>query len=509
MSKKHQLAELPEADVELILEGSYPYITGGVSTWVHRLIENIPNIRFGLTFLGAHQLPEKKLKYKLPANVMFLQNIYLYDTAFPPLKNTNSREFDDLQIFSEIKRLHSRQGCCEMSDFENLLSGLSSRSIIPQLRNLFYTRESFALLVEKYQGKNTTVSFSDYFWTWRFMHLPVIKLLAARRPKTRMVHVVSTGFAGFLASLRHIIDKVPVLLTEHGIYTRERTIEIQQAKWIYEEPFADDSVRKLKGFFKNVWLSFFHALGKWTYQNSDKIITLFKGNQNLQISLGADVEKTEVIPNGINLSQFRGRRNEVPPDMNSLKVAFVGRVVPIKDVKTLLRAAKIVIRKNPGTTLLIIGPVDEEEEYFKEVQSLNEILGISQSVRFLGKQNVSAFFPKIDIIVLTSLSEAQPLILLEAMAACIPCVATDVGSCRELLYGRTAEDQSIGKCGLITPLRYPEKTAEAILEICSNPVQYLEMAHAGRQRIERYYQETDVFNRYHQVYSEMMSWKIA
>ena len=72
------------------------------------------------------------------------------------------------------------------------------------------------------------------------------------------------------------------------------------------------------------------------------------------------------------------------------------------------------------------------------------------------------YFPRIHVNVLTSLSESQPLSVLEAGAAGIPTVATDVGGCREILYGRHDEQPALGEGGILTDVASPEQTARAI-----------------------------------------------
>jgi glycosyltransferase involved in cell wall biosynthesis len=107
--------------------------------------------------------------------------------------------------------------------------------------------------------------------------------------------------------------------------------------------------------------------------------------------------------------------------------------------------------------------------------------------------------------VLTSVSEAQPLVILEANCAGIPAVASDVGSCRELIEGRTRNDRSIGPSGIVTPVADPVSTADGITRILSDPNTREQMALAGRDRVSRYYQERDLNRKYHGVYEQYMS----
>ncbi|MFZ5951241.1 MAG: GT4 family glycosyltransferase PelF, partial [Candidatus Rifleibacteriota bacterium] len=183
-----------------------------------------------------------------------------------------------------------------------------------------------------------------------------------------------------------------------------------------------------------------------------------------------------------------------------IKVGFVGRIVSIKDVKTLLRAFKIVTFSSPKAELHLIGPLDEEQEYAAAMRQMAVELGIAEQTRFHGTQNVIEFYPELDVCVLTSISEGQPLIMLEAMAAGIPIVATDVGGCQELVYGRTREDQQLGQCGIITNIASPAETAEAIIRICQNPETFNSFVKTGKARVEKFYQQNAVIEKYRQAY---------
>ncbi len=82
-------------------------------------------------------------------------------------------------------------------------------------------------------------------------------------------------------------------------------------------------------------------------------------------------------------------------------------------------------------------------------------LGLEHNVRFDGPVDVRKELPHVDVLALTSISAAQPLVVLELGAVGVPVVATDVGGCRELLEGRTTEDQALGAGGLLTPIASP------------------------------------------------------
>jgi len=148
----------------------------------------------------------------------------------------------------------------------------------------------------------------------------------------------------------------------------------------------------------------------------------------------------------------------------------------------------------------IMGPMDEEPKYSGECRELAQGLGIDADVRFTGRVNVKEYYGKVDVIVLTSISEAQPFAILEANCAGLPVVATDVGACRELVRGRTPDDQALGESGFLTPVASPELIADALQRYAKSPDLTRRMGQIGRQRALRFYDINDVMSEYLNLY---------
>ena len=134
---------------------------------------------------------------------------------------------------------------------------------------------------------------------------------------------ISTGYGGLLACLGGSINHAPVLLTEHGIYTREREEEIISAEWVLPA-------------FRPRWIRFFYMLSEQIYQRAWRITSLFGRARLIQIGMGAPADACQVIPNGIQYERFC----DIPlkPDDGWVDIGAVVRMAPIKDVKTLIHA---------------------------------------------------------------------------------------------------------------------------------------------------------------------------
>ncbi|MDD2710432.1 MAG: GT4 family glycosyltransferase PelF [Verrucomicrobiae bacterium] len=496
------------ADVCLLLEGTYPYVRGGVSTWVHQLIENLPEFRFALFFIGSERKTARKKYYQLPPNVVSQQEVFLFDRLpsdeMEPKPLTASVREDFYSRVRNFYRAPDHEAAASLA--WELFDWVGGHSHEINYGNLCRDKEAWDIMVEFYERTMSNHSFIDYFWTVRFMHLPIWRVLRIQRevPAARLYHSVSTGYAGILGALASRHHNAGYLITEHGIYTKERMLEITQADWIYEPQsrYFDYSVRWRK--FKELWIELFKFLGLMAYRSADRVISLFSGNMPMQIEFGAPPEKLEVTPNGVVPGQFdravaaRRAAREAGPQRQV--AGFVGRIVPIKDVKTLLRAASHVARRLPNALFKLFGPVEEDPEYFRVCREMVLVLELENYVQFVKSMPVEEIMPQIDILVLTSISEGLPLVLLEGFASHVPAVATDVGACRELLYGRDAEDKALGRAGLLTGISSPVETADAIVELLSDRGLQDRMGMAGRTRVERFYRQADIMDRYRNFY---------
>lgn len=490
-----------EHDVCLLLEGTYPFVSGGVSTWIHNLVSSMPEINFTAVCILASSKDAVEYRYDLPDNFRDIKVVYLHDPVEMKRSLFNRISKKDM---NKLKRFHARLDESDIGSMRDIVESFKQGDF--PLAELMHGRGSWDFLVSRYGQEKSKESFIDYFWTYRFTHLPIFKMLPIDIPKAKVYHTISTGYAGLLGVVARVMTGRPLLLTEHGIYVKERKIEIAQAEWVYRKQEERLKVEDKLGAFQTFWIRMFEKLGKLCYDYASGIYTLYEGNKQLEIAEGADPQKIRIIPNGINLDNFLGLR-DVDHDykgQTEFAVGFVGRVVPIKDVKTFLRAIKMVSSRIENLKAYIMGPTEEDEEYYEECRHLVALLGIQDVVEFTGKVKVTDYLPVLDLIVLTSISEAQPLVIMEANCAGVPAVASDVGSCRELLEGRTARDKALGPSGIVTRVADPVNTGEAILTILQNPKLRKKMAMSGIDRVKTFYRESDLNQTYLKIYRDYM-----
>ena len=492
------------ADVCLIVEGAYPYVTGGVSSWMQSLITNLPDVTFAIMYIGAAPDPERKALYTLPANVVELREVFLNDVEHMR-KSKGTKKASSL--WHEFFMLHEVIAGGKHYDVQHLLSLLRQPGFAGLgVANLYHDRESWDILVKLYEVHASEQSFVDFFWTFRYTYLPIFTIFEAVLPQARVYHAVSTGFSGLLGALTKIRTGCPFLVTEHGIYTREREIEIVQSNWIEQPQLSYRAVRNRMSFFQEWWFNIYRFMEKMSYDSADALISITGVNQSYQVKHGAAQQKLQLIPNGINVQQLAQlQQHKEQNATDSFLIGFVGRIVPIKDVKTFIRALKIASQTIPHFEAYLVGPTEEDLAYFRECQQLVEMLNMTDSVHFTGSADVKTYYSKLDVLVLTSLSEGQPLVILEGSCAGIPVVATDVGACRELLMGIAEEDQALGESGFVTPVASPDATARAMIQLWQDSDLRLRMGRAGQERVQRYYQQEQLYRSYKDLYQHHMA----
>ena len=490
--------DIPQrADVCLVLEGTYPYVEGGVSTWVHDLIGGLPDLRFALVHVGPERGACTRMHYSLPANVVSLSNLYCRE---PPARYRHADARQSSRVLRGIRRLHLGD---EIDS--SLLDDLASGDLSPGA--FLHGRASFELTTELCERLAPNASFVDFFWHSRSMHLPLVRLLAAEPPPATVYHSLCTGYAGLLAAVWGHRAGRPSLLTEHGIYARERKLELDRAPWLRgtrDSRGADGTQGTLDdatvSALRRMWARFFCALARCAYAGASTVVSICDANRQKQIADGAPADKTVVVPNGIDLDGLGGGPLPRTPGRHPVRVAFVGRLVPIKDVVTFIHACSLALRA-VELDVRIIGPVDEDPPYARRCRRLVARLGLEHAVRFEGALPIERVYSEIDVLVLTSFSEGQPLVILEAGAAGIPVVASDAGACRELLEGRRCADRQIGPSGIVTRLAAPEDTAAAIIRLARDPEERRLMGAAGRRRVATFYRKSVTVSAYRALYT--------
>ncbi|MEA1832373.1 GT4 family glycosyltransferase PelF [Methylobacterium durans] len=490
----------PEADICLVVEGCYPYVRGGVSTWVDWLIRGNPDLTFAIVAIVADRGP-REIRYTLPENVVAFSDLHLHTDFRSQPWQESARTSETEEILAEQLIALVRGGGVDA--FDRLVRLVNDPESGLTHASLMASPLSWRVTCQMYERLMPHASFLHFFWAWRALFGGLFAVLKAPLPRARVYHTISTGYAGLVAARAALETGRPALITEHGIYTNERRVEVLMAEWICDTVDKGISLTDERVDLRDIWMQIFDAHALICYQACSRIITLYEDNQRLQKALGAAPSRLAVIANGIDVESYAALPVAGPDDPPTM--ALIGRVVPIKDVKSYIEAAAILRQRIPGLQALVMGPTDEDAAYFEECLDLVRDLDLGDTVVFTGSIKLVEHLSRVHVVVLTSLSEAQPLVILEAGAAGIPCVATDVGSCREILEGRSTEAPRLGAGGAVTPLVSPRETAAAVEQLLRDERLRREQGEALRVRVRRYYASEDALSAYRDTYAHYLS----
>lgn len=206
-------------------------------------------------------------------------------------------------------------------------------------------------------------------------------------------------------------------------------------------------------------------------------------------------KKIITIPNGIDGSRFQleinksAKRRDLGIRANGPVLGVASRLTRQKGITYLLQAMPAILQAHPDTTLVVAGNGDLREALQREAVQL----GIEQSVCFCGaRKDIPELLHLFDIYVMPSLWEGLPMILLEAMAAGCPIIATDVGG-----NGSAVNHE---RTGLLVPPESSEALAQAIVELLDKPALRRQYADAAQLLFERDFSAKSMTARYEELY---------
>ncbi|MDX1699132.1 MAG: GT4 family glycosyltransferase PelF [Melioribacteraceae bacterium] len=463
----------------IIAEGSYPYLTGGVSSWIQSIMTQMPEHEFIIYAIGDKTQLKGDFKYVFPTNLVEVKEIFLDEFLLD--KGSWGHRFN----------LNESQ----QNDFLSLISGenqVNWSNIFDLLRSEKFSNASDFLSSKDYldivqklaSDKYNLVPFTELFWTIHSMILPLFLTIRHDIPRADVYHSVSTGFAGVVGALAKHIHKKPLILTEHGIYSREREEEIIKADWV-------------KGYFKDLWIEYFYTLSGCIYDAADQVVTLFNRNKEIEVEIGCNESKIDIISNGVDITKFSDLKEPIRD--GKIRIGAIVRVVPIKDIKTMIQSFGLIKNEVDNAELYIMGPVEEDPTYYKECLQMVESMGLKDVV-FTGEVQIKEYINNMDIMMLTSISEGQPLAILEGMACSKPFVTTNVGSCKELIYGR---DDDYGNAGIVASVMHYEELANGVIQLCGNEDLRKRMGENGYHRVRNEYSHHAFIASYRNLYQSL------
>lgn len=483
--------------VLLTTEGTYPFYTGGVSTWCHRLTHGLPNIDF--TVLAVVTNPSPQSKYDLAPNVrdvikvpqwgllqpaeyschqttsVVLRNVWnttpqVIAARFKPLFERFlallfSSNCDKKELGRVLLELH---GYFQWYDYQKTMNSVDAWNVLRhavraawECRPPATERPTLAELKQAYRL---------LYHLLMVLHFPI--------PCADIAHSSAASFCGLPCVLAKLANGTPYLLTEHGVYLREQYLNLR---------------RQVKSFFARWFLyQVVENVVELNYYFADLVVPVCAYNSRWEKHLGVPQSRIKVIFNGVDPEKFRPYRQE---NSQRARVSSVGHIYPLKGQLDLIDAAAMLRPKFDNLEVRFYGtPVDRE--YFDSCLCRVAQSELNPCVAFAGSTKEPwKVYNEADVMAFASISEAFPYAVLEAMSCGAAIVATDVGGVREAL----------GDCGLLVPARTPQAMADAISFLLNNATERERLGQMARARVLKHFTAEQFLNSYESTYYKLLS----
>jgi polysaccharide biosynthesis protein PelF len=461
-------------NVALMTEGTYPHQFGGVSVWCDQLIRGMPGYDFQLVALVATEA--EQVVWSLPDNVSSMLTVPLWGPPPHRVGSGGGLPSGLLQRLIEVLLDSSSQA---QRQFGDVLRGLFEYAQQGNLSAALASEKAVRLLSEAWQDRwpESAESAPTLHDAVTAMQLLDHALRPLCHPPVRadVGHAVANGLGVLPALASKWQHGTPVVVTEHGVYLREQYL--QNLKSPYRWPV------------KALYLAFMRRLCALGYREAETVTPGNIYNRRWEERLGAAPTHIRTVYNGVDPANFP----ELDSEPGAPVISWVGRIAPIKDVETLLRAFSLVHQQLPEARLRLFGgPSAGGEAYLQRCQALAIELGIATVATFEGRiGNVRDAYGAGRIVVLSSVSEGFPYSLIEAMTCGRTCVATDVGGVTE----------AVGDTGLVVPPRSPEPMAQACLTLLRDDGLRHRLAAAARARALEHFTVDTAISAFDEIYS--------
>jgi len=246
-------------------------------------------------------------------------------------------------------------------------------------------------------------------------------------------------------------------------------------------------------------LRFYRQLDLVALRLCHQVITVSEAIRQELLAAGLAPDRVVTIHNGLDVAEFEASGQEVGGndsrgnDVGQPTVAVFGRLDPQKRQSDFLLAARQVHATRPDVRFMLVGDGPDRAS----LEQLAQQLGIADCVRFAGHQtNVAALLQRTSVVVLSSVREGLPYVLLEALALARPVVATAVGGVPEVI--------THGETGLLVPPCNPSALAEGILWVLNNPAEAIRLGERGQERVLREFSATEMAHCTANVYRQVL-----
>ncbi|MEV0720760.1 GT4 family glycosyltransferase PelF [Asanoa sp. NPDC050611] len=469
--------------VALINEGTYPYAPGGVGTWCHQILNGLDGHEFHVVALTGHG-GAREPAYPVPSSVTAVDTYPVWDRPVTAPGRLVRHRRDRAASAAAVLLCRGLLGddphsAGMFADGLRRLTELSADGTHP-----LHGVELAEVLLDAWQASSgptagrpplPRLSLRDARAAAVLLE-HAVRPLAYATPEVDLCHPAAAGLPVLVALAAKWRAGVPFLLTEHGVYLRERYLEYGAAM-----PVG----------VKTVLLRFYRALARLGYAEATLVAAVSRFNQRWELRHGAHPAKVVVVPNGVEPLRYPALATE--PTVPT--VTWVGRIDPLKDLHTLIRAMRTIRDAEPLARLRLAGPVPETgRDYAESCLALIERLGLRAAVDLSGPVTSSRqAYAQGHVVALSSISEGMPYTIIEAMMCGRPTVSTDVGGVPEV----------VGGAGLIVPPGDPVALGHACLELLGDRTRRRTLGANGRSRALAHFTVDRMLAAYRALYADV------
>lgn len=506
-----------DVDVAIVMESTYPYLKGGVSAVVHDIVTGNPDLSYGIIHIAWDSSQPMEDLYGMPENVKWVRVIFLsmqehrhdFMSVRPKDLNMNSAQRARLsnRLFDALYALSERRDTEPL--WELIDEGLNERTREYPLWAILGSQEFMHALTERMPQLG--MSLSESFWTLRGFFSLAYAVLGETMPKARVYHAHTTGYAALLGAAAARDHGTSFLLTEHNLYVRDTVntlLDRNMALSITSQDYRTFDVSPEH----RAWMAWWIEMGPFCYPSAEVVTYLYPTAITEAAELGADIDKSVVLPNGMIIEEFEEKyhkrqaaveRIAADPDEHTWKLVYIARVVPIKGLMDLLSSMDLLRKAGfPNLHLDVLGPTEHVPDYYEACLAKIESLGLQDMVTIHGTVNVRDMLDQFDLLVLPSYNEGQPIVVLEAMAAGIPTVGSNVGGMSQLVGDDldTNDGRTWGACGELLSPGDVEAMAQQIQAVIGDVDRYRSYCVNARGRVEDFFQLHEVMSSYNKLY---------
>jgi glycosyltransferase involved in cell wall biosynthesis len=440
--------------------------------------------------------PFVKLKFKIPSNVIDILDVPLWGTE-EPVEYIRKMKFSTIyemkvqtQTNPDIKKLEKLMLLILEHIYREKHDLDAMGEAIVEFYDYFHTYDYY----ETFRSQEIWEIYRKYYIEFykdvtedpptvfdmveglRYLYRFFISLLPTL-PEAEIYHSSAAAFCGLSCIVAKKKFGSKFLLTEHGVYMREQYLNASRIKM---------PIRT-----KEFMMGLITLISELNYHYADVVSPVCEYNARWEKKWGTAEEKIETIYNGVDVQRFRN----MPVENKGARplVVMVARIDPLKDIETYIRTAQLVSKEIPDVLFKLYGPV-LDEDYYKTCTDLVDELNVGNNFEFSGlTSSPETAYNEGDVIMLTSISEAFPFVVIEAMACEKVVISSDVGGTKEVLEGY----------GYVVKPKDYQEFADKTIYVLQNPEISRQMGLEAREQILTDFTIDDMVTNYTRMYKRL------